>query len=224
MKDYIVVEDVRYSVKEGKINKHILDGLSHNFTKSNITTISGPSGSGKTSFLYALAGLLNNIDGKISINGHDIYKMNSSERDDFRLQNLSVVFQNLNLFSFMNVEDNILMPFHVKKKNITEKTQNKVSEYLDLLGLKQIHKRSINSLSGGEQQRVAIIRALIDNPSVVLCDEPTASLDQNNTDIFMENLLLTRQIFDSTVIISTHDERVIKYGDDKIQMVNGVVI
>ena len=133
---------------------------------------------------------------------------------------MSMIFQNLNLFGFMNVEDNILVPMYLNRKKIDMQIKDEVAYYLDLMKLGQIQDRPIQSLSGGEQQRVAIIRALIMNPKVVLCDEPTASLDSENVEMFMETLDRIKKE-DSTFVIVTHDQRVFKHGDHRINIVDG---
>ncbi|PXV93252.1 putative ABC transport system ATP-binding protein [Lachnotalea glycerini] len=217
------IENINYKIKEGEKTRNILKDVNYSFLNNSITVISGPSGSGKTTLLYAIAGLLDDVDGEIYIDNFQINKLTKKKKDEFRLNNISMVFQNLNLFSFMNVEDNILVPFYIKDKKIDEDVHRKISEYLQLMNLGQIQNKSIQSLSGGEQQRVAIIRAIIDNPKVILCDEPTASLDKNNVVIFMETLLKIKKSTESTIIIVTHDERVTKYGENKISMVDGSI-
>ena len=132
-----------------------------------------------------------------------------------------MVFQNLNLFDFMNVEDNILIPYYLRKQRISMKVRRQVGEYLELLNLGQIQKKQISALSGGEQQRVAIIRAIVSAPQLILCDEPTASLDSKNVYIFMEALMKLQRESKSTIVIVTHDQRVFDYGDEKIRIVDG---
>lgn len=121
----------------------------------------------------------------------------------------------------MNVEDNIMVPLYLKNRKITEEIRSKISHYLDVMCLGQIQKKSISNLSGGEQQRVAIIRALIDDPEVVLCDEPTASLDSENTRQFMETLVKISKESGAAIVIVTHDARVFAYGDVKVTMIDG---
>ena len=121
----------------------------------------------------------------------------------------------------VNVEDNIMVPLYLKNRKITEEIRSKISHYLDVMCLGQIQKKSISNLSGGEQQRVAIIRALIDDPEVVLCDEPTASLDSENTRQFMETLVKISKESGAAIVIVTHDARVFAYGDVKVTMIDG---
>lgn len=217
----ITMKNVSYSITEGGRKRKLLNNVNAEFNGEKITVISGPSGSGKTTLLYAMAGLLDNVDGSIYLGEKEINKVGVKEKAELRLNNISIIFQNLNLFSFMNVEDNIMVPLYLKNKKITEEIRSKISHFLDVMCLGQIQKKSISNLSGGEQQRVAIIRALIDDPEVVLCDEPTASLDSENTRQFMETLVKISKDSGAAIVIVTHDARVFAYGDVKVTMVDG---
>lgn len=215
------VQNLTYTVQEAGRDRRILNHINCSFEKGKIYTISGPSGSGKTTLLYAMAGLLDHVQGEVRIGDTEILTERRRTRDRIRLEKIGIVFQNLNLFDFMNVEDNILVPYYLRKQKISMKVRRQIAEYLDLLNLGQIQKKQISSLSGGEQQRVAIIRAITSAPQMILCDEPTASLDSENVYIFMEALLKLQRESKSTIIIVTHDQRVYDYGDEKIQIVDG---
>ena len=215
------VQNLTYTVQEAGKDRMILNHINCSFEKGKIYTISGPSGSGKTKLLYAMAGLLDHVQGEVRIGDTELLTERRRTRDRIRLEKIGIVFQNLNLFDFMNVEDNILVPYYLRKQKISMKVRRQIVEYLDLLNLGQIQKKQISSLSGGEQQRVAIIRAITSAPQMILCDEPTASLDSENVYIFMEALLKLQRESKSTIIIVTHDQRVYDYGDEKIQIVDG---
>lgn len=215
------VQNLTYTVQEAGRDRMILNHINCSFEKGKIYTISGPSGSGKTTLLYAMAGLLDHVQGEVRIGDTELLTERRRTRDRIRLEKIGIVFQNLNLFDFMNVEDNILVPYYLRKQKISMKVRRQIAEYLDLLNLGQIQKKQISSLSGGEQQRVAIIRAITSAPQMILCDEPTASLDSENVYIFMEALLKLQRESKSTIIIVTHDQRVYDYGDEKIQIVDG---
>lgn len=215
------VQNLTYTVQEAGKDRMILNHINCSFEKGKIYTISGPSGSGKTTLLYAMAGLLDHVQGEVRIGDTELLTERRRTRDRIRLEKIGIVFQNLNLFDFMNVEDNILVPYYLRKQKISMKVHRQIAEYLDLLNLGQIQKKQISSLSGGEQQRVAIIRAITSAPQMILCDEPTASLDSENVYIFMEALLKLQRESKSTIIIVTHDQRVYDYGDEKIQIVDG---
>ena len=185
--------------------------------------VSGGTGSGKTTFLYAISGMLDNLKGEIYIEEKNILACTKKEREKIRLNDISIIFQNLNLFSFMNVEDNILLPYYIKERTVNEKTCQLMNEYLTIMNLAGINKRDIHSLSGGEQQRVAIVRSILDSTKIILCDEPTASLDRKNTEIFMKTLVDITQKRNVAVMIVTHDENVVKYGTAKYYMEDGKI-
>lgn len=221
MMNAATVQDLTYTVQEAGKDRVILNHINCSFEQGKIYTISGPSGSGKTTLLYAMAGLLDQVRGEVHIGETEMLRERRRTRDRIRLEKIGIVFQNLNLFDFMNVEDNILVPYYLRKQKISMKVRRQIGEYLDLLNLGQIQKKQISALSGGEQQRVAIIRAIVSAPQLILCDEPTASLDSKNVYIFMEALLKLQRESRSTIVIVTHDQRVYDYGDEKIQIVDG---
>ena len=223
MRSAATVENLTYTIQEAGRDRCILKNINYDFEQGMIYTISGPSGSGKTTFLYASAGLLDRVQGRVKIGDTEILAQKRSVRDRIRLNQIGMVFQNLNLFDFMNVEDNLLMPYYLRKQKIPMLVHRQIQEYLDQLNLGQIQKKQISALSGGEQQRVAIIRAIVSKPQIILCDEPTASLDSQNVHIFMEALLKLQRESRSTIIIVTHDQRVYDYGDKKIQIMDGVL-
>ena len=215
--------NVNYDVLEAERKRRILNSINIEFEEKKIYTISGPSGSGKTTLLNAVAGLLDSVKGQILIDGINILDKSDKFRDEFRLYNMGIVFQKYNLFSFMNVEENILLPFYLRNERISTELKHKVSEYLAMLQLGQIQKKQISALSGGEQQRIAIIRAIISSPHVILCDEPTACLDSENTSLFMKAMRVMKNQTNGTIIIVTHDPRVYEYGDVRLEMKDGVL-
>lgn len=219
------LKDVSYIINDNGKERKILNNINYDFENGKMTVVTGPSGSGKTTLIYAIAGLIKNISGNIFFDNIDINSLKKEEdKDKFRLNNISMVFQNLNLFSFLNVEDNILMPFYAKKMRVDDKIRKNLSEYLKLLNLEGIEKKSISSLSGGEQQRVAIIRAIMQNSKIILCDEPTASLDSENVEIFMNYLTKIKKETNHTIIISTHDSRVSDYAEVNLKLNDGKII
>ncbi len=220
----VELSHVSYSIQDGEGERDILRGIDYAFTENTITTISGPSGSGKTTLLYAVAGLLDTVRGEVLIDGNSLYQLKEKDRDTFRLHHLSFIFQNLNLFSFMDVKDNILMPFYVKKKRVGPSVLEKVEEVLRRLNLPQILGKPINALSGGEQQRVAIARALIDEVDILLCDEPTANLDGENTEVFIQSLREIEGDLGSTIIIASHDRRVVEGIGNNIRLESGLLV
>jgi putative ABC transport system ATP-binding protein len=225
MKAVVKLLNVTYKIQDGNEMKPILNNVSHLFPAENLSVISGPSGSGKTTLLYAISGLLDHLDnGSISVNDTNIYSLKEHQKDTFRLNNISMIFQSLNLFPFLNVQENICVPVYAKNKNVTAETKKKISYYLDKMGLGQIQKKALGVLSGGEQQRVAIIRAIIDEPALILCDEPTACLDRENSVIFLENIKTLITDTKLTAIIVSHDATVEQYADHLVELSDGKIL
>ena len=221
----INVHNLNYSIIEAGKERRILKDINYSLKESAITTISGPSGSGKTTFLYALSGILDDCEGEVIINGQSIYQLAVNNRDTFRLNNMSFIFQNLNLLPFMNVFENICLPFYLRKEKIDKYTRKKISNFLEMVNLGQIQNKSISSLSGGEQQRVAIVRAMISDSTIILCDEPTGSLDSENSHIFMEQIAeINKSTSKKTIIIVTHNPEILKKGDDIIMICDGMLV
>lgn len=220
----IEIINLNYSVIDGNSKRKILDNLNIKVENGKVIVIFGPSGSGKTTLLYALAGILDNIDsGEILVNSESIYKMKQNERDEFRLHNMGLVFQNLNLFPYMSVTENILIPIYAKNLKPCVNDQKRLMELISLLGVEDCIGKPIGKLSGGEQQRIAIIRAFISKPAVVICDEPTANLDRKNSIIFYEKLRSIAEIEGCSVVMVSHDALARKYSDYAIELVDGKI-
>lgn len=145
---FIELLNVSYLVKDANEKRELLKNINYTFNQGVISIISGPSGSGKTTLLYAIAGLLNEVSGNIIIDGKNINSMTEDERNTYRLNNISMIFQNLNLFSFMNVEDNILVPLRLKNKKITSEIQQRIVKYLELMKLGDVRKKIFNLYLG----------------------------------------------------------------------------
>ena len=223
-KEIIRINNLSYKVKDGDEEKMLLNNISISFEMPEIITISGPSGSGKTTFLYAISGMLDNLKGEIYIEEKNILACTKKEREKIRLNDISIIFQNLNLFSFMNVEDNILLPYYIKERTVNEKTCQLMNEYLTIMNLAGINKRDIHSLSGGEQQRVAIARALATKPAIVLADEPTGNLDSKTSDEVMALLKTSAMKYEQTLIVITHNEDIAQMGNRKLVIADGKVV
>ena len=220
----INVLNLKYNIIEAGKERSILKDITYSLKEGAITTISGPSGSGKTTFLYALSGILDGCEGEVIINGQSIYQLGVSNRDAFRLNNITFIFQNLNLLPFMTVFENICLPYYLQKTVISKETKERISDYLEMINLGQIQNKSISILSGGEQQRVAIVRAMISNANIILCDEPTGSLDSENAKIFMDQISnINKTSNKKTIVIVTHNPEIFKQGDDRIKICDGIL-
>ena len=165
----------------------------------------GTSGSGKTTLLHIMAGLLAPTHGKIVVGQTNLYQLSSSERDKYRGQNIGLVFQKSHLISALNVEDNLLLAQYLAG---TAQDKGRIGEVLNELGLSEKKKKSIKTLSQGEQQRVTIARALLNRPRMILADEPTASLDDANASNVIALLKKQANNYGASLLIATHDQRV----------------
>lgn len=202
-------------------NQHVLKDVDFSLPRYGLVVIYGPSGCGKTTLLNCLSALLP-FEGDIEIDGSHIRDLSEKEKNTFRLKNIGFVFQDFKLFENETVINNVLFPIEVLSNASPETKQRKSNELLKLVGLKNKEKQLVNKLSGGEKQRVAIARALINNPKVILADEPTGALDSKTaTDIMT---ILEKVSTKSLVVIVSHDEELTKkYADQIIEMKDGVV-
>lgn len=200
-----------------------VNGINLEFEKGEFAAIVGPSGSGKTTLLNILGGLDNPTEGDIIIGGENIRKLSSKKLIDFRMWNIGFVFQSYNLIPVLTAKENVEFVMHLQGTS-KEDRDKRTKELLDGVGLADKLNSRPNKLSGGEQQRVAVARALASKPKFILADEPTANLDSKSTatllDI-MEKLNKEEQI---TFVFSTHDARVVKKARRVITIEDGKVI
>lgn len=189
--------------------------------KGELMLIVGPSGSGKTTLLSLLGCVLYPTDGCVCINGVDTTHLNDKQMAKLRVQQIGFVFQNFNLIAPFNSEENVTAPLLLNRVP-RDTIRSKVNQALDLVGLGHRKKSLPKQLSGGEQQRVAIARALVSDPSIVLCDEPTASLDEKSLQTVMNELRSLANVGKAVAVV-THDLRLKKYADNMIYLENGRV-
>ena len=220
----IVTTNLTYTVSEGGSQRNILNGIDCSIPKGKLTTISGPSGSGKTTFMYALSGLSEGVKGEVDFGDVSLYSLTQKERDHFRLQHIGFIFQHLNLFGFMNVEDNIKLNYILRNEKVSRSVEEKIDQYLDIMNLGKIRKKEIQTLSGGEKQRVAIIRAFISGAEYIFADEPTGNLDRENSLLFMDCLKKIMKEKAATVVLVTHDNKILNYGDSQMIIEDGKLL
>ena len=199
-----------------------LDDVSFSVDKGEFVAIIGPSGSGKSTLLHILGGVDKPTSGQVFIDGVDICKLNESKLAIFRRRQIGLIYQFYNLIPVLNVSENITLPLELDGQMTPE---NRLNEIVTTLGLTNRLNHLPNELSGGQQQRVSIGRALINNPAIVLADEPTGNLDSANSKEIMELLKASNKKYNQTLILITHDEnialqadRIISIRDGKIQM------
>ena len=186
----------------------------------------GESGSGKTTLLSLICGFLNPLSGNISINGNTINKLSSKTKDEYRADNIGIIFQQFNLLPYANVVDNVLLPLYfsqARSKNIVNKRAAVLELFKQLRLPDDIAQYKASNLSVGQQQRVAVARALIGNPSLIIADEPTSSLDTNAQQLFLD--LMFKQISEnnSTLLMVSHDKSLSNRFDRQIN-INEILI
>ena len=201
----------------------VLKGVSLEINKGEIVSIVGPSGAGKTTLLQIIGTLEGADSGEIVINGKKVDGMGKVEQAKFRNQELGFVFQFHQLLPEFTALENVMIPALIAKKSKRE-AKKKAMELLDLLGLKERANHKPNELSGGEKQRVAVARALINNPAVILADEPSGSLDSKNKTELHQLFFDLRDRFGQTFVIVTHDEELAKLTDRTIHLKDGEVV
>ena len=204
-------------------NQTILDIPYFNMENERELVISGASGSGKTTFLYAIAGLFLKLDGKVSWDRNNLYNLAPIERDRWRSQNLGIIFQNFQLLDELSVLDNILVPTGFDSFFCPKDMIYKAEKLADEFSI-SIHHSSIAHMSRGEKQRIALARALIKDAPIILADEPTASLDEDNARNILQHLRKISQETDKTLIIVSHDPVIMEQIDNKLVLEHGKII
>ena len=182
--------------------------------------IVGPSGSGKTTMLSMISGILRPNEGKVTVKGADIWRLNNDQLADFRLHTIGFVFQDYHLFPRLTTAENVAIPLILKQQN-WEESIIEARKYLEIVGLKDKGEILPVKLSGGEQQRVAIARAIISKPEILILDEPTASLDGDTGKMIIA--LVKEKILNKNrcILIVTHDARINEYADRILHMEDG---
>jgi putative ABC transport system ATP-binding protein len=188
--------------------------------RGELIAIIGPSGSGKSTFLTIVGGLLSPTSGEVVINGKNLSTLNEKARSQIRLKEIGFVLQASNLVPFLSVANQLKLLDKVKKGNMSKAERNQLYEDLDISDLLLKYP---SDLSGGQRQRVAIAKALYSNPSIILADEPTASLDSERAYEVMELLRKVTKQKKTTTIVVTHDTRLVDYCDKVFNMTDGVL-
>ncbi len=208
----------KYSFKNKCINA--LDDINIKFEEGKLYGIMGESGSGKSTLMQIIGLLIEPTSGTLKIDGHNTSKLSEKNIANLRKTKLAYIFQSFNLIPTMNVTENVILPLYTNR-NLTKKEKvERVNNLLNSLGIENRNKHYPNQLSGGEQQRVAIARALCNNPEIILADEPTASLDKENT-IKILSILKKLSNQDKCVIVICHDDIIKDYADEIIYLKNG---
>ena len=198
-----------------------LDNVSFSVEKGEFVSIVGASGSGKSTLLHLLGGVDRPTSGKVLINDTDIFKMNDDELAIFRRRQVGLIYQFYNLIPILNVRENITLPLELDNKRVNDE---EVDNLIKMLGLDKRSKHLPNELSGGEQQRTSIGRALISRPAIVLADEPTGNLDTKASEEIVSLLKKSNKEMKQTIIMITHNLELAKVADKIIEIADGRIV
>lgn len=219
----VKVEDVCKNFALGDQEVKVLKNLSFDIKKGEFVSLMGPSGSGKSTLLYLIGGLDNPTTGKVKINDKELELMKDKEESIMRRRDIGFVFQFYNLIPNLNVEENILLPVLLDGKN-AGKYKKELDDILKLVGLEDRRKHTPRELSGGQQQRVAIARALINDPDIILADEPIGNLDSVTGTEIMELFKKINVEKNKTIIQVTHNQASANYGNRVINLKDGRIV
>lgn len=219
--EILKVENLVKTYANGEKSFNAVDNISFSVEKGDFVAVIGASGSGKSTLLHLLGGVDRPTSGKVYIDGVDIYNMDDDNLAIFRRRQIGLIYQFYNLIPILNIEENITLPSRLDGKNISS---NKVDEIIKNLGLEKRKTHLPNELSGGEQQRVSIGRALITNPALILADEPTGNLDSKASDEIINYLKQANEVYKETVIMITHDLEIAKRAKRVITIEDGRII
>ena len=214
---YLQIQELRKSFGAGDNQTEVLKGISFGVEKAKICVLLGPSGSGKSTLLNIIGGIETPDSGSVSINGEAMRGMNEKQLTEYRRRHLGYVFQSYNLIPNLTVKENIETGAYLSEHPLD------VDEILKTLGLWEHRNKIPNQLSGGQQQRTAIGRAVVKNPDILLCDEPTGALDYNTSKEFLKLIEEVNQKFGCTVILVTHNDAIRHMADQVVRLRDGQI-
>ena len=214
---YLELKDIKKSFGTGENITQVLKGISCGIEKGKICVLLGPSGSGKSTLLNIIGGIEKADGGSISIDGELMESMNEKKLSLYRRKHLGYVFQSYNLIPNLTVRENIEVGAYLSDKPLD------VDELLHTLGLDEHQRKLPNQLSGGQQQRTAIGRAIVKNPDILLCDEPTGALDYNTSKDILRLIETVNQKYGNTVVMVTHNDAIKDMADRVIKLRDGMI-
>ena len=215
------VENITKIYGKGEAEVIALNNVSFEVEEGEFIAVTGPSGSGKSTLLHTIAGLEPPTDGKIYFYGKNLYEMNKKQLTILRREQIGIIYQFYNLIPTLNVEENILLPIELDRKKVDKEKLDRITKFLNIDNRK---KHLPNELSGGQQQKVAIGRALMINPKIILADEPTGNLDTKSSNEIIQLLKKANEEYKQTIIMITHNLEIAKLADRIIQLEDGRII
>lgn len=219
--EILKVENLVKTYGDGEAKVNAVDGISFSVNQGEFVAIVGASGSGKSTLLHMIGGVDRPTSGTIIIGGKDISRMNNDTLAIFRRRQIGIVYQFYNLIPILTVEENITLPCDLDGSSTNKE---RLDDILTSFGLKARRKHLPNELSGGQQQRTSIARALINNPAIILADEPTGNLDSKSTDDIMNILKMSNRSYNQTIIMITHNLEIAKQADRIITIQDGKIL
>lgn len=219
--EILKVENLTKIYGKGNTKVTALDNVSFSVEKGEFVAIVGASGSGKSTLLHILGGVDRPTSGKVIVDKEDIYKLNEANLAIFRRRQVGLIYQFYNLIPILNIEENITLPILLDGRKVDKEYLN---ELINILGLEKRLNHLPNELSGGEQQRVSIGRALMNRPAILLADEPTGNLDSKSSKEILELLKLSNKKYNQTIIMITHDNSLALNADRIITIKDGRII
>ena len=198
-----------------------LDQVSFSVEKGEFVSVMGASGSGKSTLLNLLGGLDYPTEGKVLYHGNNLFDMNDEELSRFRLKTIGFIFQSYNLIPELTVRENIILPAEIAREKPEEE---RVAQIVESLGLSDRLAHLPGQISGGQQQRAAIARALINQPEILLCDEPTGNLDQKSGENVLQLLKMLNRDYGMTILMITHDARIAEQTARTICLSDGKIV
>ncbi len=219
--EILKVENLSKVYGSGTAQVKAIDGVSFSVNRGEFVAVVGASGSGKSTLLHMIGGVDRPTSGKVFVEDTDIYSLNETNLAIFRRRQVGLIYQFYNLLPILNVEENITLPLLLDGRKIDPQF---LEELLETLNLKGRASHLPNELSGGEQQRVSIGRALINRPALVLADEPTGNLDSKNSNEIVELLKLSNRRYRQTLIVVTHAHEIALQADRIITLADGRIV
>jgi putative ABC transport system ATP-binding protein len=218
----IEIRGLTKTYRSGDIDVHALRGVDLSVAKGEFLSVVGPSGSGKSTLFNILGGLTPPTSGSVQIAGRDLLKMTDTERTDLRKKSVGFVFQKYNLLPTLSAADNIAIARDIAGNNTD--TDPQFDEIVNLLGIRDRMHHKPRALSGGEQQRVAIARSLVNHPAILLADEPTGNLDTENSNAVLGILRDLNNRVGQTILMITHNPEAAAYGHRMVRMRDGRIV
>lgn len=217
----ITLENISKQYTDGTGIRKVLDGLSLYVDKGDFIAITGESGSGKTTLLSIIATLITADEGKYLLDGKDITGNNNDYLAEVRNKQIGMVFQDHRLLPQFSAIQNILLPLLASSDVVSSEDTNRVLQLMEFIGISDLKDKPVDNLSGGEKTRVAICRALVNNPHILLADEPTGQLDEINAQLVAELFHKVNTELHTTIIMVTHSAEMAKVASRQYKLVNG---